>query len=234
MNRPYVICHMPISVDGKVTGDFLKAERSKGGIEEFYHINREFKADAFACGKSIMGPCFTDSFEPDLTPYADVKIDRTDFIAETAADAKRYALSFDRYGKVGWKAPYIEDEDPGYGGSHVVQVMCECVSDAYLAYLRDVGVSYIFAGNDDMDILMALQKLNALFGIESIILSGGAVLNSAFYQANLIDEISLVVLTVSSQNADKKLFDGSSGRKFKMKSSKVLQKGVAWVRYERG
>ena len=33
---------------------------------------------------------------------------------------------------------------------------------------------------------------------------------------------------------DKKLFDGSSGRKFKMKSSKVLQKGVAWVRYERG
>ena len=166
MNRPYVICHMPISVDGKVTGDFLKAERGKGGIDEFYRINREFKADAFACGRSIMEPSFTDGFQPDLTPYADVKIDRTDYIADTEADAKRYALSFDRYGKVGWKTPYIENDDHGYGGCHVVQVMCECVSDAYLAYLRDIGVSYIFAGENDMDILVALQKINKYFGIE--------------------------------------------------------------------
>lgn len=234
MNRPYVICHMPISVDGKVTGDFLRAERGKDGIEEFYRINRSFKAEAFACGVSIMAPCFTDNFKPDLTPYADVKIDRSDFIAEAENEGKRYALCFDRYGEVGWKTPYIESEDPGYDGCHIVQVMCECVPDAYLAYLRDIGVSYVFAGDTDMDILVALEKLNELFGIESIVLCGGAVLNGAFYQADLIDEISLVVLTVSSKDTDKTLFDDNTGRKFKMKSSKAIKKGVAWVRYERG
>lgn len=225
---------MTTSIDGKVTGKFLEQERSKVGIEEYYRIHREFKADAFACGRVTMEESFTGGFYPDLTPYADVKIDRTDFIAEAEADAKRYAVSFDRHGKLGWKAPYIEDADPGYGGSHIVQVMCEDVSDAYLAYLRDIGVSYIFAGKAELDIHQALNKLNELFDIESLLLEGGSILNGVFYNENLIDEISLVVLTVSAHNEDGALFNGNTGRKFKMKSTKAIKKGVAWVRYERG
>ncbi|MBQ9858163.1 MAG: dihydrofolate reductase family protein [Oscillospiraceae bacterium] len=234
MNRPYVICHMTISVDGKVTGDFLNAERSKAGIEEYYRINREFKADAFACGRVTMEESFTGGYYPDLSKYADAKIDRTDYISAAEADAKRYAVSFDRHGKLGWKTPYIEDSDPGYGGSHVIQVMCEDVSDTYLAYLRDVGVSYIFAGETEMDLHIALNKLNELFGIESLLLEGGSIINGAFYNANLVDEISLVVLPVSALKGDRTLFNDNTGRKFKMKSSKVLKKGVAWIRYERG
>ena len=34
MNRPYIICHMVSSVDGKVTGDFFKTEKSKKGVKE--------------------------------------------------------------------------------------------------------------------------------------------------------------------------------------------------------
>ncbi|MBQ8830976.1 MAG: dihydrofolate reductase family protein [Oscillospiraceae bacterium] len=234
MNRPYIICHMVSSVDGKVTGDFLKAEKSKKGIEEYYRIHRDFKADAFACGRVTMEESFTGGFTPDLTPYADAKIERTDFIAEAEANAKRYAVSFDRYGKLGWKAPYIEDVDPGYGGSHIIQVMCECVSDAYLAYLRDIGVSYIFAGENEMDIQLAMHKLNALFGVESILLEGGSTINAAFYEANLVDEISLVVLAVSAHAGDKTLFNTDNVKRFKMRSSRVIKGNAAWVRYERG
>ena len=224
---------MTSSVDGKVTGNFLKREKSKKGIEEYYRIHSQFKADAFACGRVTMEERFTGGFYPDLTSYADAKIERTDFIADAEADAKRYAISFDRYGKLGWKAPYIEDKDPGYGGSHVIQVMCESASDAYLAYLRDIGVSYIFAGEAELDIALALNKLNALFGIESILLEGGSTLNGAFYAANLVDEISLVVIATSSHGDDKTLFNTDRIKRFKMKSSKVLPGKAAWVRYER-
>ena len=222
---------MVSSVDGKVTGDFFKTEKSKKGVKEYYRIHSEFKADAFACGRNTMDECFTYGYYPDLAPYADAKIERTDFVAES--DAKRYAISFDRYGKLGWKVPYIENDDPGYGGSHVIQVMCENVSDAYLAYLRDIGVSYIFDGETDMDLHLALHKLNTIFGIESMMLEGGSTINGAFYAENLVDELSLVVLPISGHSGDKTLFNTDNVKRFKMKSSKVIN-GAAWVRYERG
>ena len=234
MKRPYIICHMVSSVDGKVTGDFFKTDKSKIGVAEYYRIHREFKADAFACGRATMEEVLTNGFYPDLTPYADAEIDRTDYIANGAGNDKCYAISFDRYGKLGWQVSHVDNPDPGYGGSHIVQVMCECVPDAYLAYLRDVGVSYIFAGKEEFDIHLALHKLNTLLDIESLLLEGGSTLNSAFYHANLIDELSLVVLPVSGQREDRTLFNTNKIKNFRMKSSTVIKGKSAWVRYERG
>jgi len=33
MDRPYVVCHMLMSIDGKVTGDFLNNEKCSESIE---------------------------------------------------------------------------------------------------------------------------------------------------------------------------------------------------------
>lgn len=52
--RPYIICHMAISIDGKVTGDFLSTKECADACEEYYRINREYQADAFACGSVTM------------------------------------------------------------------------------------------------------------------------------------------------------------------------------------
>ncbi len=38
MNRPYIICHMTTSIDGKVTGSFLSAKESAKAIENYYQI----------------------------------------------------------------------------------------------------------------------------------------------------------------------------------------------------
>ena len=64
---------------------------------------------------------------------------------------------------------------------------------AYIAHLRQSGVSYIFAGANAMDLPLAVKKLKELFGIESMLLSGGGIVDMAFLQAGLIDEISLVI-----------------------------------------
>lgn len=51
--RPYIICHMVMPIDGKVTGDFLYTEECEAATEEYYHINRDYQADAFACGSAL-------------------------------------------------------------------------------------------------------------------------------------------------------------------------------------
>ena len=40
---------MTTSIDGKVTGSFLSSEQCIDATDEYYRINREHKANAFAC-----------------------------------------------------------------------------------------------------------------------------------------------------------------------------------------
>lgn len=164
--RPYIVCHMAMSIDGKVTGKFLFTEECATANEEYYRINREFQADAFACGSVTMEGSFTGGFKPDLSVYKRVSIPREDYVADETATY--YAVSFDRTGRVGWTQSRIYDEDPGYDNAHIVEVLCETVSHAYLAYLRDIGVSYIFAGKEAMNVTFAVEKLYKLFGIKKL------------------------------------------------------------------
>ena len=97
--RPYVICHMITSIDGKVTGEFLRREACVLATEEYYRLNREIPAEAFACGRVTMEESFTGGLYPDLSEFANVKMNREDFIADQ--DASRYAIAFDRKGRLG-------------------------------------------------------------------------------------------------------------------------------------
>ena len=68
-NRPYIICHMVTSIDGKVTGDFLFQAESAAATDIYYRINRDLKADGFICGRVTMEGSFTNGWYPDLSKY---------------------------------------------------------------------------------------------------------------------------------------------------------------------
>lgn len=227
--RPYVICHMTISIDGKVTGTFLGREECVPATEEYYRLNREMPADAFACGRVTMEESFTGGWYPDLNKFVNVKMNREDYVANQ--DADRYAIAFDRKGRLGWKTSRIEDEDPGYGGTHIVEVLCEEVNDAYLAYLQSVGVSYIFAGKSEMNLELALEKLWSNFFINDLLLEGGSEINSAFERDGLIDELSLVQTSVIADTNSKPLFEQSSLGDYLLKEAKIISDSVLHLRY---
>ena len=232
MNRPYIICHMTTSIDGKVTGEFLSLPESEAAVEAYYEINRKYKADAYACGRVTMEGSFTGGFQPDLTPFLDAKVERTDYIADT--EANFFAVAFDRKGRLGWTDSRIHDEDPGYDDAHIINVMCEeLVSDAYLAYLKRIGVSYLFAGKTELNLLLAAEKLKALFGIETLLLEGGSVINGAFQREGLVDELSLVVSPVVARKEDKILFDGSRIEGYHLQEVKQMEKDVIWLNYKK-
>lgn len=229
MNRPKVICHMTTSIDGKVTGEFLGMPQCEQATQVYYEINRSYHADAFACGRVTMEGSFTGGWYPDLSEYRDASIPREDYAAER--NEAFFAVSFDRQGRLGWRKSCIEDEDPGYGGAHIIEVLLESVSDAYLAYLRGTGISYIFAGRDEMDIPLALEKLRRLFGIETLLLEGGSVINGAFARAGMIDELSLVVAPVTADAGDRPLMMDAEAQAFELMDVKRCDGGAVWMTY---
>lgn len=231
MKRPYVICHMTTSLDGKVTGAFLNTPEAARAAEVYYEINRNYQADAFACGRVTMEGSFTGGWYPDLTAFQGTRLPREDFVADQTAGF--FAVAFDRRGRLGWKLDHIEDEDPGYGSSHIIEVLCEDAPDAYLAYLRSIGVSYIFAGAQELDLPLALSKLKTLFGIRKLLLEGGSILNGVFQQETVIDELSLVVAPVTAAAEDQPLFDGGCIEVYELKETKQYPDSVLWLNYRK-
>lgn len=226
--RPYIICHMMTSIDGKVTGDFLCSEKCLEVGETYYELNRNLKGDAFACGRVTMESSFTNGFKPDLSGFSDADIPYEDYIAQKH---HYYAVSFDRHGKVGWTDSRIHDSDPGYDNCHIIEVLSETTPKEMLAYYRSIGVSYIFAGKDDIDINLALNKLYSILGIKKLLLEGGSIINGAFLRAGAVDNISQVIAPIVADKDDKPLFFDSSLTEFRMFECKEMSNGAVWIWY---
>ncbi len=225
MDRPYIICHMVTSIDGKVTGDFLSRPESAKACEVYYDINRNLKSNGFICGRVTMQSSFTGGWYPDLSKYKPVKPDpvRMDFMLDAEFLSGFYAIAFDTNGKLGWKSNKIVDPDgdPGYDGAQIIEVLSENVDERYLAYLEEMEIPYIFAGENEIDIEFALYKLRNIMGIETLLLEGGSIINGAFQRAGVIDELSLVVAPVVADKNDKPLFMDSKESTFNLVSSEI-------------
>ena len=219
MNRPYIICHMVTSIDGKVTGDFLFRPECAGATEIYYDINRKLKSDGFICGRVTMEGSFTGGFYPDLSEYAPISHDhgsKVDFVVDDMTGF--YAVAFDPKGKLGWKSNRIidPDGDPGYDGAQIIEVLTEQADKRYLRYLHTMEIPYLFAGETEIDIKLALFKLKNIVGCERLLLEGGSIINGAFHRADVIDELSLVVAPVVADKEDKPLFTDSSVAEFEL------------------
>ena len=226
MNRPYIICHMVTSIDGKVTGDFLFKPECEKATQVYYELNRKMKCNGFICGRVTMEGSFTEGWYPDLTNYAPVHHDsdmKMDFISDDLSGF--YAVAFDTHGKLGWKSNRIVDPDgdPGYDGAQIIEVLSEDVDERYLGYLESVGISYIFAGKEAIDVELALFKLKNLFGCDTLLLEGGSILNGAFERAGAIDELCLVTAPVVADKNSKPLFMDSGIMNFELVKAESVQ-----------
>ena len=83
-----------------------------------------------------------------------------------------------------------------------------------------------------------MQKLKELFGIQSMLLSGGGIVDWAFLQAGLIDEISLVIPPVidggtglASAFDDSAFAVNHSPAGLALKDAQRLDGNVLWLRY---
>ena len=228
--RPYIICHMTTSLDGKVTGKFLSAPECEKATEAYYQLNRDYKADAFACGRVTMESSFTGGWYPDLSEY-EPAYSPMDYLVDDIGDF--FAVAFDPHGRLGWKSNRIidADENPGYDKAQIIEVLTHQVSGRYLTYLQSMGIPYIFAGNTEIDIEEALFKLKAYFGTNKLLLEGGSILNGAFQRAGVIDELSLVVASIVADAEDKPLFMDGAMENYSLEDVQY-RNGSLWLNYK--
>lgn len=226
MDRPYIICHMLVPYDNKITGGFMFSPETSGLIGEYGRIDREFNAQAWLCGKTTMEE-FTGGLQPDGTIKA--KFSKEDYVAKK--DVGQYVVVTDAMGEIGYAKPYLEKDGRK---SYIIELLTYGVSDEYVAYLRKMGISYIFAGEKELNLALAMQKLKSLFGIKLLVSHGGGYTNGTFLKAGLIDELSLVrVPLVEDNDKEVSLFGKEEVPQslFELKSAEKLGNGGEWLRY---
>lgn len=229
--RPYVICLMMTSLDGKILGDkWGKSDQVLALTKSFEETHEAIGIKAWIVGRTTMEKDFTHFAKP-VYKAAPQPIDRTDFVA--ANGAKSFAIAVDGQAKLGWESATML-------GDHVITILTESVQDGYLAHLQEVGVSYIFAGKEAVDFTVALEKLKLLFGIETLMLEGGGRLNGSFLNAGLIDEYNHLLLPLADgrvettsvfeiEEKDRK-FDATL---FALGEVKRIDNDVLWLKYIR-
>lgn len=229
MQKPYVICHMMASVNGKILSKNWEMSSNYGQFDGVYEkCHASFKSNAWFCGRVTMEKDFTNGVQPEYTmPTASIV--RQAYIGNTKA--KSFAIALDAAGKLGWERNEVY-------GDHIIEVLTESVSDAYLYYLQQKKVSYIFGGKESIDLKVVLQQLYELFGIEKLMLEGGGHINGALLKAGLIDELSLILLPIADATASTptvfELINDSNAVAVPLNliSAEPLQAGALWLTYK--
>ena len=223
--KPYVICHMLSSVDGRILPNRWHPSVEERGVYERLH--NELEGDAWLVGR-VTGQEFA-SREAPYPSYAGAPFGRENWFALHSADA--WAVVLDAQGKIAWGCGDV-------GGDPLLVVLAQAVSDSHLAGLRQDGVSYIFAGEREIDLAMALEALNQGLGVLRLLLEGGGAANGALLQAGLVDELSLVIApSVEGVPGGPAVFDihGELGALNAMgmalESCQALDGGFVWLRY---
>jgi riboflavin biosynthesis pyrimidine reductase len=226
--KPYVICHMNASVDGRILGSrWRPAENRMAGL--FERLHEKLGGGSWLIGR-VTGSEYAKSAS--YPSPADQSYPREPWFARR--DAAAYGIALDARGKIVWGRSEI-------GGDPIVTVLTEPVADAHLAGLRRDGVSYIFAGKQALDLPLALDILSRELGIERLLLEGGGGSNGSFLRAGLIDEISIAICpAVDGATGAPSVFDSgdedagvaASVRSMTLSSCEVLEGGAVWLRYK--
>lgn len=220
MERPYIYCHLVTTLDGKATGEWMKDPKVKKAMMRVFTMHPEFKAESFGVGKNAAKE-FTSKEPVDLTKYQGKNIPFEDYISPKIKD-KYFCLTFDRKGSLWFKSPFLDiPVFPWYSGAHYVQILTEQVKPEYLAYLQDIGVSYLFGGKETICVKDVMKKLKEKFGATKFVLEGGPTMSEAFLKEGVIDELSLFICSITAEPGAVSTFNNGHLAHFKIAKCEV-------------
>ncbi|WP_432628281.1 RibD family protein [Brotaphodocola sp.] len=222
MKRPYVICHMMTSVDGRI--DCAMTEHLPG-VQEYYDTLDELDAPTRVSGKvtaelemALPGKFHSESETP---------IGKEAFSKKRNAEG--YEIVVDTCGTLLWEDS-AEEERP------LLILMSEKASREYLAYLDERYISWIVCGSERVDLKRACEILAEEFGVERMAVVGGGHINAGFLAADLLDEVSVLIGSgIDGRGGMAAVFDGLPKERpvtpLKLSLVKPYESGAVWLRY---
>ncbi|MFC1583684.1 dihydrofolate reductase family protein [Candidatus Neomarinimicrobiota bacterium] len=218
---PRIVLQNEVSLDGRM--DWFTPD-----IGQYYELAGTWPADAILAGSE------TILNAPDQIPDTEVTIPAPDDRQKNSAlpllvvpDSRGRIQNWDF-----WKyQPYWRD---------VVVLCSQATPDTYREYLQEHAIDHITAGDDQVDLPLALEELTARYGVKLVRVDSGGTLNGVLLRAGLVDEVSLLI--------DPCLVGGTSSRSFfrapdltaaegivplKLVHCEEVKGGVVWLRYEK-
>lgn len=235
--KPKVICHVMASIDGHLQVNRWTAppvEGSMGSVMNAYPaIGRSLHTDAWTFGRNTVREIFTD--RTDIFPLdskdsvKDVPVMQESIhMAERKSD--RMFISFDPESDIVYTSSQLRGDD-------ILAVLSmRTATPRYLSLLRGMGISYLVV-DDFYDLCSVLERVNEAFGVTSISLQGGGVLDGSMLNSGVVDELSLVVYPGLDGSKDSvSIFDGLNRQtlahtSFELIDAKSQPHGAVWLHY---
>lgn len=180
MNKPYIVCYMMTSVDGRIDCGMTA---QLAGVEEYYPLLDELGLQSAISGKTTARLELAEKGEfavKNKSPLGE------ETVSKRADGANGYTIVVDTKGTLLWK------HDSEYDQPHII-ITSKQVTREYLNYLDDLNISYIVTGDSKIDLAAACEVLKENFGIERLGIVGGPAINTAFLDAGLLDEVIVLI-----------------------------------------
>jgi riboflavin biosynthesis pyrimidine reductase len=146
-------------------------------------------------------------------------------------------VAVDTKGLLRWKHNVITFGDQSVHS--IITVVTHTTPKEYLNYIQEKDISYIFAGENEVDFELVFQKLKQNFQIDTLALEGGGLLNGSVMAADLIDEISLLLtpLVLNRTSApvvfERKGDEELDVKKYTLLEVKKMENDAVWLRYKK-
>ena len=221
------------SVDGRLLNDRwtepFDGTPASALLQVYAAIGRELGTDAWMFGKNTVRTVFSYKFaisghpvQPD-TPAVFVgehRSERMFIVADPDAD--------------------IFFTSSSLRGDNILVIVGRNATEEYLAHLREKRISYVIV-EDAADLRAGLEAAGREFGIRSVSVQGGGILNGALLADGLVDELSLVIYPgIDGLSGVPSIFEyiggvtdrPAAGQCLQLLSASEREHGVMWLRYK--
>lgn len=197
MDRPNVILCVSASIDGRISlgpnrtlMDLDERDGVLGTREEWEQFYGSFEAryqpDVYMEGSNMIVK--EGSQLRELEPYdGDPGALYEDYLPREVVE---------RPGRKGWLAA-VDGRGrlrSGYTGEKdrpIMHVVAHGVPTPYLWFLRRTGIPYLIAGEERVDLALALKKMQDRLGVKTVLTSSGGRLAGALLKLGLLDEVHI-------------------------------------------
>ena len=222
MKKPYIVCHMMTSVDGRID---CAMTSQLPGVEDYYATLDVLNVPTTVSGRVTAE---LEMAEPGTFKAADsTPLGKEAFSKK--ADAAGYEVVVDTHGKLLW--PDASGMEKPY-----LILTSEQVPQEYLRYLDGQNISWIACGREKIDLARACEILAEKFGVERMGIVGGPAINTAFLDGGLLDEISILIgAGVDGRREMPSVFDGLEMAHplihLSLSDVQKFDSGAVWLRY---
>ena len=223
MKKPYIICHMMTSIDGRIDCAMTSQLR---GVDDYYQTLEEINVPTTVSGRVTAE---LEMAEPgEFKAKNDEAYGQEGFSKKTVAAG--YEVVVDTKGKLLW--PDASGMEKPY-----LIITSENVTKEYLEYLDSRNISWIACGKEHIDLARAAEILATEFQVERMGIVGGPKINTAFLEAGLLDEISILMgAGIDGRGGMPPVFDGLDKNHkvipLKLKDVKRFASDAIWMRYQ--